>query len=108
MLKVALTMIVPMLLGMMWRRTIRVRLPPMTFTACTYSRWRSESACPRISRAGISHETKAMTKMNTVSEGRKTVARTMARKRTGMDKKASTIRIKTGSSHEPKKPEMAP
>ena len=61
-----------------------------------------------MSRAGISQETKAMTKMNTVSEGRKTVARTMARKRTGMDKKASTMRIMTGSSHEPKNPEIAP
>ena len=61
-----------------------------------------------MSRAGINHETKAMTKMNTVREGRKTVARTMAKKRTGMERKASTMRIMTGSSHDPKNPEIAP
>ena len=108
MVKVAFTMMVPMLFGMMWRRTMRLRVPPITRTACTYSRTRSDSACPRMSRAGISHETKAMTKMKTMREGRKTVARTMARKSTGIDRKASTTRIRKASTQVPKKPEIAP
>ena len=60
--KVALTTIVPMVLGMMWRKRSGVRLPPMTRTACTYSRTRRVSVSPRISRAGTSQDTKAMTK----------------------------------------------
>ena len=54
---VTVTMIVPIVFGMMWRRMIRHERPPITWTACTYSRVRRVSVSPRTSRAGISHET---------------------------------------------------
>ena len=59
---------VPIALGMMCRLMIRSRLPPMTRTACTYSRVRNDSVSPRMSRAGISQLTKAMTTMSSASD----------------------------------------
>ena len=106
--KVALTMMVPMALGRMWRRTIRRRLPPMTRTACTYSRTRSVSVSPRMSRAGTSQETKAMTRISTVSVGWKITARTISRNSRGIDSRVSTMRIMRASTQPPKKPETAP
>ncbi len=59
---------VPMALGMMCRPTIRLFPPPITRTASTYSRTRSVSVSPRMSRAGINQLTKAMTTMRSASE----------------------------------------
>ncbi len=106
--KVALTMMVPMALGTMWRRTIRRRLPPMTRTAWTYSRTRSVSVSPLMSRAGTSHDTKAMTRISTVRVGWNTTARTINKNRKGIDSSVSTIRIISASTQPPKKPETAP
>ena len=69
--KVAFTTMVPIELGMMWRKTIRLRLPPMMRTACTYSWTRKVSVSPRISRAGMSQATTAMTMIRTsLTDGR--------------------------------------
>ena len=51
----------------------------MTLTAWTYSRTRSVSVSPRMSRAGTSQATKAMTRISSVSDGWKITARTMSR-----------------------------
>ena len=66
--KVANTTMVPTALGMMCRLMIRLRLPPMTRTAWTYSRVRKESVSPRMSRAGTSQLTKAITRINRISD----------------------------------------
>ena len=59
--KVALTMIVPIVFGMMWRTTIRRFEPPITRPASTYSRTRSVSVSPRISLAGTSQAVNPIT-----------------------------------------------
>ena len=46
--------------------------------------------------------------MSSGTDGWKITARTMRRKRTGIDSSTSTIRIMTASTHPPKKPDMAP
>ena len=56
----------------------------------------------------MSQDTNAMTKMKTVSDGRKTVASTMARNSTGIERKASTTRIMKESTQLPKNPDIAP
>ena len=48
---VACTMIVPIAFGTMCLSTERSGRPPITLTACTYSRLRSDSVSPRTSRA---------------------------------------------------------
>ena len=48
---VACTMIVPIALGTMCLITDRIGRPPITLTACTYSRLRSARVSPRTSRA---------------------------------------------------------
>ena len=54
---VAKTTMVPTELGMTWRPMMRVRPPPITLTAWTYSRTRRVRVSPRMSRAGTNQLT---------------------------------------------------
>ena len=101
---VALTMIVPIVFGMMCRSTMRALPPPMTRTASTYSRTRSDSVSPRTSRAGTSHAVRPITRIRISSDGWKITARTITRKRIGTESRTSTMRIIRASTQPPKKP----
>jgi predicted Na+-dependent transporter len=59
--KVAFTMIVPTVLGMMCRTIIRRRVPPAERTACTNSLVRKLSVSARTSRAVTSQPSTPMT-----------------------------------------------
>ena len=101
-------MIVPIVLGMMCRTTIRASVPPITRTASTYSRVRRLSVSPRIKRAGVSQATSATMKTSIGRLGTNIAARTRSRNRVGIASIESTIRIISWSSQPPMNPAMAP
>ena len=87
---------------------MRPERPPITRTACTYSRVRRLSVSPRTRRAGISHETSASNTISRTRVGLYTCAMKMNRNTTGIANPMSTIRIITESTAPPKNPDTAP
>ena len=88
--------------------TARAPPPPITFIAWTYSRTRSDSASPRTSREVVSHEVSATTRIKIASVRLTMATTTRAKNRTGIDSRASTMRIMTESRTPPKYPATAP
>ena len=101
-------MIVPIVLGMMCRNTMRAPLPPITLTASTYSRVRRLSVSPRINLAGTSQATSATMKISIGTLGTNMEARTRSRKSVGIASSESTMRIISPSSQPPTNPAIAP
>ena len=87
---------------------MRHDLPPITWTACTYSRVRRLRVSPRTRRAGISQETIASSTISRTRVGLYTWDMKMNRNTTGTASPTSTTRIITASTAPPKKPDTAP
>ena len=105
---VAFTIMVPIAFGAMRRSTIRALPPPITRTACTYSRTRRLSASPRTSRAMDSHAAIEMTRIMLPLVGLMIVVSTMSTNRMGMAMTASTMRIMTEAGQSPNQAILRP
>ena len=89
--------------GIMWRVTIRRWPAPSALPACTKSASRSERNSPRTSRAAVVQPVNPMAMMITQALPVPQKATSIRiRKKVGIDRTMSTMRIRALSAHPPK------